>query len=86
MEELNVKQIQSRAREHLDGAAGGICWGELITQINAGAPEMPSNTIHGALQTLFASSDDIVKVARHLSAKEVPGRAGEQQRSRRTFL
>jgi hypothetical protein len=61
---LNRKQIHQEARSILDEAKGGIRWGELLTRIHSGAPETPVNSIHGALQILFQSSDDIKKVAR----------------------
>lgn len=64
MAKLNVRQIQARALEILHEASGGRRWGQLLNDILAADPETPSNTIHGALQTLFARNDDIVKVAR----------------------
>lgn len=64
MAKLNRKQIHGRAREILEVATGGIRWGELLKLIHVPDPETPPNSIHGALQILFQSSDDIVKVAR----------------------
>jgi len=61
---LSVKEIQSRALLILEGAVGGIRWGELLKKIHSDAPETPPNTIHGAIQTLFANSKDVMKVAR----------------------
>ena len=61
---LNRTQIQGRAREILEAEQGGIRWGELMKRIHADDPETPQNSIHGALQTLFVVSSDIVKVAR----------------------
>jgi hypothetical protein len=61
---LNRQQIQARARDILEVEKGGIRWGELLKRIHADALETPPNSIHGAIQTLFASSDEIVKVAR----------------------
>ena len=64
MVKLNRKQIQASALELLESASGGIRWGELLKLIHAADPETPQNSIHGALQVLFASSEEIVKVAR----------------------
>lgn len=64
MIKLNRAQIQDRARVILDTSPGGIRWGEVLKRIHAEAPETPQNSIHGAIQVLFQSSDDIVKVAR----------------------
>lgn len=64
MAKLTGKQIQSRALELLDQSVGGIRWGQLLKVIHAADPETPPNSIHGALQSLFASSNDITKVAR----------------------
>lgn len=64
MNKLNRKQIQARAREILEENPGGIRWGEILKMIHAVAPDTPPNSIHGAIQVLFQSSDDIVKVAR----------------------
>lgn len=64
MDKLNRKQIHARAREILEEHSGGIRWGEILKLIHADAPDTPPNSIHGAIQVLFQSSDDIVKVAR----------------------
>lgn len=64
MAKLNRKQIQDRAREILEVESGGIRWGEILKLIHGPDPETPPNSIHGAIQVLFQSSDDIVKVAR----------------------
>lgn len=64
MAKLSVKEIQSHALTILAGAVGGIRWGQLLKTIHSGSPETPQNTIHGAIQTLFASNDNVVKVAR----------------------
>lgn len=64
MTKLNRKQIQQRASELLDAAPGGIRWGEMLKTIHAEAPETPPNSIHGALQVLLSTSDEITKVAR----------------------
>ncbi len=64
MAKLNIKQIQARALDILEEATGGRRWGQLLNDIHEADPETPPNTIHGALQTLFARNDDIVKVAR----------------------
>lgn len=64
MAHLNRKQIQQRTRELLNGAPGGLRWGELLKIVHAEHPETPQNSIHGAIQVLFQSSDDIIKVAR----------------------
>lgn len=64
MAKLTVKEIQARAMQLLDLAPGGIRWSELLKTIHVEAPETPPNTIHGAIQTLFAANDSVVKVAR----------------------
>lgn len=64
MAKLNRKQIQERARSILEHYPGGVRWGELLKLIHAADPETPQNSIHGAIQVLFQSADDIVKVAR----------------------
>jgi len=61
---FNRKQIQARALEILDQEEGGIRWGELLKRIHADAPETPPNSIHGAIQVLFQSNEQIIKVAR----------------------
>lgn len=61
---FNRQQIQAKAREILETEQGGIRWGEILKRIHSSAPETPPNSIHGAIQVLFQSSDDIVKVAR----------------------
>ena len=61
---LNRKQIHARALEILEEEEGGIRWGELLKRIHADAPETPPNSIHGAIQVLFQSNDQIIKVAR----------------------
>lgn len=64
MAKLNRKQIQDRAREILEAESGGVRWGEILQLIHRSDPETPPNSIHGAIQVLFQSADDIVKVAR----------------------
>lgn len=64
MAKLNRKQIQDRAREILEAESGGARWGEILKHIHSAEPETPPNSIHGAIQVLFQSADDIVKVAR----------------------
>lgn len=61
---LNRKQIHARALEIFEEEEGGIRWGELLKRIHADAPETPPNSIHGAIQVLFQSNDQIIKVAR----------------------
>lgn len=61
---LNRKQIHARALEILEQETGGIRWGELLKLIHDEAPETPPNSIHGAIQILFQSEDQIIKVAR----------------------
>ncbi len=61
---LNRHQIQANARTILETETGGIRWGEMLKRIHSDNPETPQNSIHGALQTLFVMSNDIVKVAR----------------------
>jgi hypothetical protein len=61
---LNRKQIHERALQLLEEAPGGIRWGEILKSIHAADPETPPNSIHGAIQVLFASHDEIIKVAR----------------------
>ena len=61
---LNRKQIHARALEILEEEEGGIRWGELLKRIHTDAPETPPNSIHGAIQVLFQSNDQIIKVAR----------------------
>ena len=61
---LNRKQIHARALEILEEEEGGIRWGELLKRIHADAPETPPNSIHGAIQVLFQSNDQIIKGAR----------------------
>lgn len=61
---LNRKQIHARALEILEEEEGGVRWGELLKRIHADAPETPPNSIHGAIQVLFQSNDQIIKVAR----------------------
>lgn len=60
----NRKEIQSRALELLESEPGGIRWGEILKRIHSEAPETPPNSIHGAIQLLFQSHDEISKVAR----------------------
>lgn len=64
MAKLNRKQIQDRVREILEVESSGVRWGEILKRIHGPDPETPPNSIHGAIQVLFQSSDDIVKVAR----------------------
>ena len=61
---LNRKEIHAKALEILQQETGGIRWGELLKQIHGFAPDTPPNSIHGAIQVLFQSNDDIIKVAR----------------------
>jgi hypothetical protein len=61
---LNRNQIHARALEILEKEEGGVRWGELLKRIHADAPETPPNSIHGAIQVLFQSNDQIIKVAR----------------------
>lgn len=61
---FNRKQIHARALAILEEEEGGIRWGEILKRIHSDAPETPPNSIHGAIQVLFQSNDDIVKVAR----------------------
>jgi len=61
---LNRKQIHARALEILEEEEGGIRWGELLKRIHSDAPDTPPNSIHGAIQVLFQSNDQIIKVAR----------------------
>ncbi len=64
MEKLNRKQIQARAIQILEEQPGGVRWSEILKLIHGEAPDTPLNSIHGAIQVLFQSSDDITKVAR----------------------
>lgn len=64
MPKLNRKQIHERAMQLLEQSPHGIRWGQILKAIHAQEPETPPNSIHGAIQNLFASSDAIVKVAR----------------------
>lgn len=64
MAKLNRRQIQDSALDILETTPGGIRWNEMLKLIHASAPETPQNSIHGALQVLLSSSDEIVKVAR----------------------
>jgi hypothetical protein len=61
---LNRKQIHDRARVILESHPGGVRWGEMMKIIHGDDPETPPNSIHGAIQVLFQSAEDIVKVAR----------------------
>lgn len=61
---LNRQQIQGNARAILEAEPTGIRWGELLKRIHDAAPDTPQNSIHGALQVLFSSAQDIEKVAR----------------------
>jgi len=61
---LNRKQIHARALDILEQEEGGIRWGELLKRIQSEAPDTPPNSIHGAIQVLFQSDDQIIKVAR----------------------
>jgi len=61
---LNRNQIQERAREILEAHPGGVRWGEIIQLIHSVDPETPQNSIHGSIQVLFQSANDVVKVAR----------------------
>lgn len=61
---LNRKEIHARALAILEAEVGGIRWGELLKRIHSEAPDTPPNSIHGAIQILFQSDDDIIKVAR----------------------
>lgn len=81
----NRKQIQGRALEILDAQPGGTRWGELLKLIHAEAPETPPNSIHGAIQVLFQSNDEIIKVARgtyqlekYATAEAVEAKAEEE--------
>lgn len=64
MPKLNRKQIQERAVEILEQSPHGIRWGQILKAIHQSEPETPPNSIHGAIQNLFSSSDSVVKVAR----------------------
>lgn len=64
MAKLNRKQIQARALELLEASPGGIRWGEILKAIHSADPETPTNSIHGSIQVLFASNDEVIKVAR----------------------
>jgi hypothetical protein len=64
MPKLNRKEIHERAMQLLDQSPHGIRWGQILKAIHSQEPETPPNSIHGAIQNLFSSSDDIVKVAR----------------------
>lgn len=48
----------------LEESPHGIRWGQILKAVHSQAPETPPNSIHGAIQNLFTSSNDIVKVAR----------------------
>ena len=61
---LNRSQIQARTRDLLEQESGGLRWGEILKRIHAEAPETPQNSIHGAIQVLFQSSEEIRKIAR----------------------
>jgi len=61
---LNRSQIQERAREILETQPGGVRWGEIIKLIHSVDPETPQNSIHGSIQVMFQSANDIIKVAR----------------------
>lgn len=61
---FNRKQIQARALEILEAQPGGIRWGEILKRIHEEAGDTPPNSIHGAIQVLFQSDDNIIKVAR----------------------
>jgi aryl-alcohol dehydrogenase-like predicted oxidoreductase len=63
MAKLSMKEIQAHALALLEEKPGGLRWGDFIKLIHASSPETPTNSIHGAIQKLFASSDDVVKVA-----------------------
>lgn len=63
MAKLSMKEIQAHALALLEEKPGGLRWGDFIKLIHAGSPETPTNSIHGAIQKLFSSSDDVVKVA-----------------------
>lgn len=64
MAKLNRNQIQQQARAMLESSPGGTRWGELLKSIHAAHPETPQNSIHGAIQVMMQSNDDIIKVAR----------------------
>jgi hypothetical protein len=64
MAKLNRKQIQDRAHELLEQSPNGLRWGRILNEIHLSEPETPPNSIHGAIQNLFTSSEEIVKVAR----------------------
>jgi hypothetical protein len=61
---LNRKQIQERAVQLLEESPHGIRWGQILKAIHTQEPETPPNSIHGAIQNLFSSSEDVLKVAR----------------------
>lgn len=65
MAKLNRHQIHERALLVLESHKQGIRWSDLLRAIEAGAPETPHNSIHGAVHNLLTTrTSEIVKVAR----------------------
>lgn len=64
MPKLNRKQIHERAMQILESSPHGVRWGQILKIIHAQDPETPPNSIHGAIQNLFTTSNEVVKVAR----------------------
>jgi hypothetical protein len=62
---LNRLQIQEKAMEVLEANPHGIRWMELLRAVEAGEPDTPHNSVHGAVHNLLSTRTvDIVKVAR----------------------
>jgi hypothetical protein len=73
---LNRQQIQDRAMAVLELHPQGIRWTDLLKTVEAGTPDTPHNSVHGALHALLTRrSDEIPKVARGIYklAKYVDG-------------
>ena len=60
-------KVKDKARELVDNASEGVRWAQLLQQISAALPDVPRNTIHGALhQFRKALPSDIYQPSRGL--------------------
>ncbi|MGH8335558.1 MAG: hypothetical protein ACRETL_01750 [Gammaproteobacteria bacterium] len=62
---LNRQQIHEQAMQVLEANQKGIRWSDLLRAVEAGTPDTPHNSIHGAIHNLLTTrTAEIVKVAR----------------------
>jgi len=66
MQKLNTEQIRNAALSRLKKAPEGIRYTQLVDEIHQSAPNTPKNTVHGAVHSLLAKTNHIVRPSRGL--------------------